>query len=158
LDGGEMSEIIYYESEDREITVADDVIRIFHMNFKVAELKSGEALIGKPDQTVNIAFAVVGIFCILLGKIRAGQLSEIVDVNVLFSATNYFDLAGLILILIALLMTLPQKEHYAIRLIFKNGKKKNIILEDKQQNLNISSINKAINQAIRYHEYRDQTR
>jgi hypothetical protein len=153
-----MSEIIYYESDDKKIKIADEFIRVHHRKYQINELKRGEALIGKPDQTVNLAFAIVGIFCILLGKIRAGQFTQVIDVNVLFSASNYFDLAGLILILIALLITLPQKEHYALQLTFKNGKKKNIILKDRQDQLDIREINKAIKQAIRYANYRGQTR
>ncbi|MCT8138377.1 hypothetical protein H1D32_11815 [Anaerobacillus sp. CMMVII] len=153
-----MSEIIYYKSENGRIAVADDYIRISHMKFKIDELTSGEALIGRPDQSINIALAVIGVFCILLGKIRAGQLSQIIDVNVLFSAVNYFDLTGLVIILLALLMTLPQKEHYAMQLRFKNGRKKNIVLKDFQDKLEISEINKAIKQAIRYATYRNETK
>lgn len=151
-----MGNIVYYQSKDGNIIVADDYIRIFHMTFKVDDIKSGEALIGKPDQTINLAFAFVGIFCILLGKIRAGQLLQIIDVNVLFSATNYFELTGLGLILISLLMTLPEKKEYALQFCFKNGKKKNILLKDKEQFLDISEINQAIKQAIRYAEFRGQ--
>ncbi|QOY35491.2 DUF6232 family protein [Anaerobacillus isosaccharinicus] len=153
-----MGQIFYYKSDDGKISISDEVICIFHMKFKIDELKSGEALIGKPDQTLNLALALVGIFCILLGKIRSGQLSQIIDANVLFSASNYFDLAGLIIILIALLITLPQKEQYALQLMFKNGRKKNIILKDNHDVLEIGEINKAIKQAIRYAEYRGKMR
>lgn len=151
-----MSEIIYYESEDRTITIADDFIKVAHMSFQVEELTRGEAYVGKPDQTVNLAFALVGIFCIVLGKIRSGQLAQIVDMNVLFTASNYFDLAGLILILIALLITLPQKESYGIRFTFKNGRKKSVILKDNR--IEIMEINKAIEQALRFAKYRGGSR
>ncbi len=149
-----MSEIIYYESEDGQIMVTDQMLRIFYRCYRIDDLKSGEAFVSKPDQTVNLAFAFVGIFCIMLGKIRAGQLSQMVDMNIFFSATNYFELTGLILILIALLMALPQNEQFTIKLKFVSGRNKTIILKEKQNYLEIQEINKAINQAIRYAEYR----
>ncbi len=153
-----MSDIIYYESEDGKIVVADDFIQIAHTTFKVDEVKNGEAYVGKPDQTVNMALAVLGIFCIFLGKVRAGQLTNFADINVWFMASNYFDLAGLIVILITLLITLPQKEYYALQFHLKNGNKKHVILQDKQHYLQIHEINSAIQQALRYANYRGQSR
>ena len=149
-----MSEISYYESVDSKITVTDQYIRVFGIIYNLEDLKSGQGVLIKPDQTVNIAIALVGIVCILLGKIRAGQLSEAFnDISLFFSASNYFDLTGLVLILIALLITLPQTEQYAIRLTHLNGNQVDIILSEKKYYQEIREIDRAIKQAIRYAEY-----
>ncbi|RXJ04332.1 hypothetical protein DS745_02810 [Anaerobacillus alkaliphilus] len=153
-----MSDVIYFESEDGKIVVADDFVQIAHVTVKVNDLMSGEAYVGKPDQTINMALALVGIFCIFLGKIREGQLTDLIDINVLFTASNYFDLAGLIILLVTLLITLPQKEYYALQFRLKDGNKKRVILKDKQHYVNILEINKAINQALRYADYRRQSK
>lgn len=149
-----MSEIIYYESVDSKIAVTDQYIHMFRETYKIEDLQSGKGVKLKPDQTINLAIALVGILCIILGKIRAGQLSEIIDLNVLFSASNYFDLTGLFFILIVLLMTLPQNDQFAIRIVHKNGREINILLREKKYYQEIPEIEQAINQAIRYAEYR----
>lgn len=149
-----MSEIVYYKSEDAKIIVTDRYIRIFEVTYKIEHIRSGEAFVGKPDQTLNFALALIGIFCIILGKVRSGQLNQLLDIHVLFSASNYFDLIGLVFILITLLITLPQSERYAIKLKFKSGKQKVIMLIEKKHFIEISIINKAIKQAIRYSDFK----
>lgn len=148
------NEIIYYESVDKKIAVTDQYVYVFRGKYKIEDLQSGQGVLMKPDQTLNIAIAIIGIVCIILGKLRAGQLSQIFDLNVFFNATNYFDLTGLVLILITLLMTLPQTEQYAIRLKHRNGNQVDIILKDKKYYREIREIDRAIKQSIRYAEFK----
>lgn len=149
-----MSSIVYYESSDGNISITDTEIYLFGMTYNIEDLKSGVALVEKPDQTINLAFALLGIVCIILGKLRAGDLLQIVDLNVLFNAANYFDLTGLILILIALLITLPQDKLYYIQVLLNNGNKTKIILTEKKYYTDIVEIDQAIKQALRFKEYK----
>lgn len=149
-----MSEVKYYESSDSQIIITDRQFQIFRSIFTIDDIASGGAFAKKRDQTLPVAFAIVGITCILLGKIRAGEITQIADIEVLFQATNYFELTGFILALVALLMALPQKDEYYIEIQLRDGGQRRFLLIEKKYFQEVKEIDQAIIQALRFANYR----